>query len=201
MADDDVDWDYVHRSNFEQAAFWDVNWIRKAKDLFESAKKLEPELIRVWESYRARAKDFKTPLAPDYYQGTYFMLLAFAVENLLKATAVARNSIKYREEFRKTLRFPEELKSHDLLKLSELAQLSFNTKEEELLRRLTRSAVWFGRYPAPLHYTKMSGSEQFHDGNEYSLSWFGETDVSRLRAFISSLPSRLNIPEKYWDSA
>ena len=39
MADDNaINWDAVHRSNFEQAAFWDVHWLRKAKDLFQSGQ-------------------------------------------------------------------------------------------------------------------------------------------------------------------
>src|SRR5207249_3039271 len=141
--------------------------IRKARDLYEAAKKLEPEVLRVWESYRERMPNMTAPLAPDHYQGPYFMLIAFSVENLLKAAAIARNNAEYRAEFRKTLRFPEELKKHDLVKLAELAQVSFNAKEENLLRRLTRSAIWFGRYPAPLDYSKMSGTEEFSDGNEY----------------------------------
>ena len=160
----DVDWDSVHRSNFEQAAFMHINWIRKARELFESAKVLEPAVARVWESYRARLKGDQTPLAPDYYQGTYFMLLFFAVENLLKAAAIGRNATEYQEEFRRTKKFPKQLQSHDLIDLASIVQLDYDAKEEDLLRRLARSAVWFGRYPAPLHYTKMSGSETFNDG-------------------------------------
>jgi hypothetical protein len=197
--DDDVRWDAVHRSNFERSAFWDVNWISKARDLFESAKKLEPEVVRVWESYRARAKSFASPLVPDHYQGTYFMLLAFAVENLLKASAVNRNGMEYRDAFRSTLKFPEDLRSHDLVRLAGLVDLSYTPDEEELLRRLTRGATWFGRYPAPLHYAEMSGNKRFSDGNEHSLSWFGGDDVSRLNEFISSLPARLALPQVYWD--
>src|SRR2546426_2171185 len=112
MDDATVDWDSVHRSNFESAAFWDIHWIRKARDLYEAAKKLEPEVLRVWESYLARMRNMTAPLAPDHYQGPYFMLIAFSVENLLKAAAIARNNAEYRAEFRKTLRFPEELKKH-----------------------------------------------------------------------------------------
>ena len=48
-----IDWDRVHRSNFEAAAFRDINWISKARGLYESARKLEPEVVRLWESYLA----------------------------------------------------------------------------------------------------------------------------------------------------
>ena len=50
MADDEVDWDSVHRANFESAAFWDINWISNALGLYESARKLEPDITKIWES-------------------------------------------------------------------------------------------------------------------------------------------------------
>ncbi len=201
MGDGQVDWDYVHRSNFESAAFWDINWIGKARNLFEAAKRLEPEVILVWESYRAHAKDATVPLKPDHFHGPYFMLLAFATENLFKAAAVARNGSKYKAAFRRTLKFPQELKKHDLVELAQLVGFTYSSEEEDLLRRLTRSAIWFGRYPAPLDYSEMSGQETFSDGNEFAVSWFGGNDVPRLNAFILSLPARLGLNEPYWDRA
>ena len=193
--------DVVHRSNFESAAFRDINWIRKARNLYESAKRLEPEVILVWESYRGHAKDATIPLKPDHFQGPYFMLLAFASENLFKAAAIARDGLKYKVAFGRTQKFPKELTKHDLVKLAQLVDFTYSSEEEDILRRLTRSAIWFGRYPAPLNYVEMSGQETFSDGNEYAVSWFGGNDVPRLNAFILSLPARLGLHEQYWDRA
>ena len=94
MTDTAVDWDDVHCRNFEMAAFWDVNWIATARNLFESAKRLEPEVIRIWEIYREKMKNPTIPLPCDF-QGPYFMLLAFATENLLKAAAISRKRFRY----------------------------------------------------------------------------------------------------------
>ena len=201
MPHSDTDWDRVHRSNYERAAFWDINWISTARHLYECAKTLEPEVAAVWESYRAKSHDMSLPLKPDHYQGVYFMLLAFAVENLLKAAAVTQRSHEYRDAFRATKKFPKELQKHDLIKLAQLVELQFDEREEDLLRRLTRSAVWFGRYPAPLDYSAMSGTEKFLDDNEYAVSWFGGKDVERLNTFITSLPTRLNLSKGYWEGA
>lgn len=195
MSDPNVDWDYVHRCNFEMAAFSADNWIAKAQDLFETAKQLEPVVVRVWDSYREKAKNMGAPLLLDHYQGPYFMLLAFATENLLKAAAVSRKCLQYKAEFLNSKKFPGELKSHDLVELATLVALSYSIEEEELLRRLTRSAIWFGRYPAPLKYAEMSGKVEFSDGNEYSVSWFGGNDIARLNTFIRGLPSRLGFNE------
>ncbi len=201
MASYDVDWDSVYKSNFESAAFWDVHWIAKARDLFESARKLEPAMEAVWNSYRARASNLSGRLEPDHYNGPYFMLISYAVENLLKAAAVSRNSFKYKENFRSTGKFPSELKKHDLVELAGSLGLIVSQEEEDLLRRLTRSATWFGRYPSPLKYAEMSGIERFNDGKEYQVSWFGREDVSKVRAFINGLPARLGLPAEYWENA
>ena len=142
-----------------------------------------------------------TPLVPDHYQGPYFMLLAYAAENLLKAAAVACNGPRYRAEFRAKLKFPKELRNHDLVKLAQFVQLSFSMEEEDLLRRLTRSAVWFGRYPVPLEYAHMSGDQIFSDNNEYLVSWFGGNDIERLNEFLLSLPKRLRLKQSYWERA
>jgi len=201
MSDTKVDWDYVHRCNFEMAAFSANNWIAKARNLFESAKRLEPEVVRVWESYREKAKNMGAALLPDHFQGPYFMLLAFATENLLKAAAIARNGSQYKGDFSTSNKFPRELQNHDLAELATLVGLSYSVEEEDLLRRLTRSAIWFGRYPAPLKYAEMSGKTEFSDGNEYMVSWFGGNDIERLNAFILGLPTRLGFNEGCWENA
>ncbi|MEQ1663729.1 MAG: hypothetical protein ABL877_13635 [Thiobacillus sp.] len=201
MNDTEVDWDYVHRCNFEKAAFWDINWIANARNLFESAKRLEPEVVRIWDAYREKIKNAAAPLPIDYFQGPYFMLLAFATENLLKAAAVSYKRFQYKDEFRRSKKFPKELMKHDLIKLAQLVGLAYSDTEEDLLRRLTRSAIWFGRYPAPLDYADMSGQKKFDDGNEYTVSWFGEGDVERLNTFILGLPGRLKLDERHWASA
>ena len=85
------------------------------------------------------------------------MLISFAVENLLKAAAVTRKGIEYMDRFQSTGKFPAELKQHDLVKLAKLLDLEVNQDEEDLLRRLTRAATWFGRYPAPVNYSKQLG--------------------------------------------
>jgi hypothetical protein len=200
MATDEVDWDAVSRSNFEAAAFSSFQWMAKARSLFEAARKLESQIDLVWQSYELRSAKLVTPLEPDHYTGAYFMLIAFAVENLLKAAAISRKYFEYRDEFHKKLRFPRALQSHDLIRLANLVDLTLEKGEEDLLRRLTRSAIWFGRYPVPLDYPDIDGRAQFSDGKEYSLSWFGRTDVLRLNALVEGLPARLGLSEVYWSN-
>lgn len=198
MTSPDADWDLVYRSSYESAVFLPAPWIERARDLYESARKLEPAMEGVWKGYRAKARNPQWALEPDHYTGPYFMLVSFAVENLLKAAAMSRKGAEYRDCFRLDGKFPSKLKGHDLVKLSKFLCLEVNREEDDLLHRLTRAAIWFGRYPAPVNYSEMSGIKKFSDGKEYRVSWFGGKDVVKLTAFIDSLPARLGLPEVYW---
>ena len=193
MAKRDANWDKVHAQNYQAKAFWDIHWIRKAKDLLESANLIEPKVVELWENYRGNLNGETQEHMPDHYIGTYFMLIAFAVENLLKASIISVNSINYKREFTETFKFPKDLQSHDLVKLAKKAEVGFSRDEEDLLRRLTRSAIWFGRYPVPLKYKHSSGAQTFDDGKAYSDSWFGENDVERLKKFVHDLKERMGI--------
>ena len=198
MTPDTPNWDAVYKSNFAAKAFWEVHWIEKARDLYESAKKLEPAIDAVWDSYERAAELPLSPVEPDHFIGTYFMLMSFAVENLLKAAAVSRNRFEYKRKFLLDNSFPSELKEHDLVRLAKLVDLALSSCEEDLLRRLTRSAVWFGRYPVPLKYGHVSGIQKYSDDHDYSVSWFGRDDGQAIRSFVDGLPMRLKIPQVYW---
>lgn len=204
-----VDWMKVHQSNFESTAFSATKWIQKGDDLFESVKMFEPKILEVWEYLRAASKGEQAAHVPYYFQGTYFMLMSFSVENFLKAALIQRCSFDYKREFKSCLAdgnnsskcFPKELKRHDLFKLAVKAELTLIEGEEDLLRRLSRCAEWAGRYPSPLRYEEMSGAEEFADGEINSLSWFGGNDIAKLNTFIPSLPERLGLHTRHWEGS
>lgn len=191
MTKRDVNWDSVRKSNYETKAFWDIHWLSSARSLIASAKELEPNVIDYWDNLRAHTKDRTVRLKADHYQGPYFMLIAFAVENYFKAAIVRENSWEFKQVFQVENKFPKELKSHDLTKLAMAAHLDFTFEEEDLLRRLTRHAIWAGRYPVPVDYKKTACNEMFSNGQEYGVSWFGGNDVERLNTFVDSIEERL----------
>jgi hypothetical protein len=186
-----VDWDSVDKSNYENKAFWDIHWVRSARTLFVSAKELEPKVLELWENYRAHLKDRSVKLKPDHYFGPYFMLVAFAVENYFKAAIVRENSWDFKEDFRDKPKFPKDLDNHDLILLAKKAGFDFSKEEEGLLRRLTRHAVWAGRYPIPTYYKKSAPGEQFSDGKEYAVSYYAGEDVERLNLLIARIEEKL----------
>jgi len=201
MTERKFDWDGFDSRRYESTAFDEKEWISTARALYESARKLEPDLIRVWEKWREvfKGRAHRHPSNPC--QGAYYMLLSFAVENLLKAAAISKNGEQYREQFRTKARFPKALTKHDLVQLAQKVGLVLKDGEEDLLRRLKRSAVWHGRYPVPLDLADMRGEEEFLDGKKRLISWFGQSDVERLNTFVIGLPARLGLDERCWKGA
>lgn len=204
---DAIDWSTVHRSNFESAAFSSTKWTQKEVDLFESAKLLEPRIQELGIYWRNKSEGKPAAHVPDHFQGTYFMLMSFSVENFLKAALIQTNGSQYKSDFKSCVAsgvksgkcFPSELKTRDLFEQAIKACLHLEDGEEDLLRRLSRCAEWADRYPSPLRYEEMSGVEQFADGEEYSLRWFGGRDVEKLNHFILSLPARLDLHTRHWE--
>jgi hypothetical protein len=192
-----VDWDHVYKQNYESTAFWEIHWLNSANALLASAREIEPKVLDRWENYQAHMQDNAIPLKADYYQGTYFMLVAYAIENLFKAAIVRKKALDYKQDFRMNpkFKFPKELKDHRLVVLAAEADFTFSLEEEDLLRRLTRHAIWAGRYPVPLQYNKTTVSEVFSNGRKYSVSWFGESDIKRLNAFVARIGEGLGFKQ------
>lgn len=186
-----VDWYSVTKSDYESKAFRDIHWVRSAGSLIAAARELEPRVMELWENYRAHLKDQSVKLKPDYYFGPYFMLVAFAVENYFKAAIVRKKSQDYKEAFRDKQKFPKDLNSNNLIQLAQKANFYFSKAEEDLLRRLTRHAVWAGRYPIPTYYKQSASGEQFSNGKEYAVSYYSEADVKKLNLLVASIKEKL----------
>lgn len=190
-----MDWDRVSINIFEGQAFSYVAWLDKAHGLHESAKLLEPRIQKFWDVLQGQQAMLSTPAEPEHIHATYFMLAAYSCENLLKAALIMRNVVRYKDEFQQTKRFPKDLQSHDLFKLAQKAGVALTASEEGILRRLTRSAVWSGRYPVPIKYGDVAGREVFSDGEDRSVSWFARDDLKKINSLMETLPERLGFPE------
>lgn len=163
-------------------------WISKAEELLEVAGFLEPEIEKMWAEMREGG-----PLK-EHYITTYFMLSSYALENLLKALYIKTNYPKIEAELKESCELPKGIKHHDLWKLAkELDVVEKEWGEETLLKKLARSAVWFGRYPTP---PKPKDLNRFHD-SEYEntpipFSSYMNTDLEEIRVIISRIKSKLN---------
>jgi len=194
----DPKWDHVFKSNYTTACFWDVKWLDVVDDLIESAGMLEPQVRKFFQQLPllAHAKDSPVQLISQGILSVHFMLVSYAIENLFKAHLVRTHGKKYTRNFESKQNFPRELCTHDLVELARLTDFTIDLGREDLFRRLTRSAEWQGRYPVPLDYHEMSGSEIFKDGNIYSMDQFGGNDLDRLTTLVHDIRAELDLKSR-----
>jgi hypothetical protein len=163
-------------------------WITKAEELLEVAGFLEPEIEKMWAEMREGG------FIKEHYITTYFMLSSYALENLLKALYIKTNNEKIKAELEESCKLPKSINNHDLWELGkDLDVVAREWGEETLLKKLSRSAVWFGRYPTP---SKQKDLKRFHD-SEYEntpipFSSYMNTDLEEIRTIISRIKNKLN---------
>jgi len=122
-------------------------------------------------------------------------------EGELKKDAIVQHCWKLtsheREKVKKSGTLPKRIKDHDLPRFVTNTGLSpIDIAEEELLERLKRAVVWFGRYPVPTRYQNRDRT-RLKDGKIYSTSWRGGADPPRINALIKRLREHLGAPESY----
>lgn len=128
----------------------DTRWIEKAEDLLEVASVIEPRIEEMWSEVQ------KGGFVKEHYITTYFMLVSYALENLLKALYIKLNKDSVKKKLEEKKQFPKAIAGHDLYRLAkELGVVNQEWGQESLLQKLSRSAVWFGRYPTPIKPSKL----------------------------------------------
>jgi hypothetical protein len=124
---------------------------------------------------------------------TYFMLLAFALEDLLKAALIRRDLEQLRDRVASTGKLPRKLSTHDLFALmTELGVEPSDWFEEILVRRLIRAATWFGRYPIPVTFREYN-TVRYSDGKEYSLPHAASDDFTNIPRLIDRIRTTLKV--------
>lgn len=187
-------WDRVYKSNYQSKLLSWRSWSEQADDLLNVTELLVPEVEAVWQSHRDWAKNpANNNLKSDAVVSIHLMLVAYSVENLLKAALVHKNHHQFDDEFRQKGVLPKLLKSHNLFNLAKKVGFSSTAEDEDLLRRLARAATWYGRYPVPITFQDMSGDEEFSDGKTWSVSHRCGDDVARLQKLISKIRSDLKV--------
>jgi hypothetical protein len=164
-------------------------WDDTAIGLLEAARQLEPKVREFWthpgsprpwsDSWRGWA---------DEFVAVYFMLSAFAIENFLKARIIRANHNRFRAEVDARRRLPAALRSHDLSRLAEQAgKPGLASGYAHILKRLTRSATWYGRYPAP---TKPQGLDRFAESPDREpilLTSYSSDDLAEIARVLAEL--------------
>src|SRR4030042_2586768 len=121
------------------------SWVEKADEMLEASKVLESHLRRYWSVVQADVKEGrydkggKPPhIPPPNVHGPYFILVSYALENLLKALIVRNRRDEISSQFFQKGSLPRLIKEHNLVKLSTDANINVNIQEEDILPRLSR---------------------------------------------------------------
>ena len=139
--------DYPNAIVFTERLWDTAAWIRKADELVAAARPLALEIRAQWaELVTEDGRVIHTSGRVDVH-GAFFLLVAYAIENLAKAALIHRERAQFRNRLLKSL--PSFLSSHDLMHLAGKLGFSLSVVEEDLLVRLSRNSVWAGRYPVP----------------------------------------------------
>ncbi len=165
-------------------------WISQANELITASKKFEPSIKKYWLTVTNYYDSEKLTYSPPagfkptkLLQSTYFMLVAYAIENYFKAILVAHCKFAYRDEIVKTGKLPEALKKHNLIILAEKSKFSLNDIELNLLTRLYRNSLWQARYPVP---TNAKGLKvmAIHNGKAFMAAFLAPQDINNLTILV-----------------
>jgi hypothetical protein len=140
-------------------------WIDKAEDLLHAASFLEPEVEKIYRSWKKQlgisnavpnGQSTETPIREGVVE-VYFMLVGCAFENLLKGALVRRLTRGKKGNLISEPELPGPLKTHDVLSLAqELKVKLLSRREVDLLKRLEEIILWRGRYPVPTAYSHIA---------------------------------------------
>jgi len=179
-------WDKRYKSIFISKLLNENTWLKNAKALIDAASSFEPEVYRVWDailSAQSRGEDIT--IRVEYF-GTYYMLIAYAIENILKAKIISKKCSEFKKYVEQKWELPPDLKNHNLFKLAKDVNISLNSSEESYLRRLSRAAIWAGRYPVPTKYKGLMG-KKYSDGELHMESFFTRGEIEKIKKLLDKL--------------
>lgn len=161
------------------------SWVQTANDLILAMNIIRIPLIEFWKSLIETPNNVKR----EYFvHGVYLMLSAYAIENLFKAIIV---KTKNWPDENLTKSIPQELKTHDLIKLAELSGLNFTDRGKELLMRQSEYAIWAARYPAPIKRDFLL-PQQLPTGIKNTLLYWQGSDVRDIDIIINILKNKID---------
>ena len=150
-----------HTGTFVKQVLDPGTWETKARHLLAAAALFESKIDEFWSDVRA-GEGWK-----DEFVAVFFMLSAFALENLVKARIVRINRDTMEKDLRSEPSLPGVLKGHDLYKLFCLAgRTALADEEKSLLERLSNSAVWYARYPSPVRASGLGQKPHWYSSND-----------------------------------
>ena len=165
-----------HIEKYEDNLLDFSQWEHKADCLYEAAKPLKHHLENELERAR-RGEVFNY-----HYVAIYYMLSAYAIENLLKGLIVKKQYDEILGTFNRKEKLPSMLDSHDLVALVKTAGMKQIFSEDmDLLTKLGENAVWQGRYPLPMK----------PDDYKKTINFYTNSDCEWIERIIKEIKNKL----------
>ncbi len=159
------------RDLYEQIGENPLTWWSSARTLFLVAEKLSKDI----------EKSFKEPLEYHYTSIKVCMFLyGLGIENIIKGLLIKQKRYPF-----KNGKFPKELKTHDLRKLFDNANIKMTERDIKLLNRLTEYIKWVGKYGIPLSYDKLKNWHTIPKSTFLS-------DIHHIKNIIKTLDTKRN---------
>jgi hypothetical protein len=127
-------------SGYARQAAQPLAWCFSALDLKQSADVILHSILPSLESACPDDAEKERLVNTTNLLGTYYLLAALALENLLKGILVAKSP-------EKVTKLGWRGPGHDLLQLCKDAKVKLSAKQERVIERLTAYLKWAGRYP------------------------------------------------------
>jgi len=160
-------------------------WIEKADELISAANLLEAEALKYWSEIKIENNQIAGIPKRKNVQQAYFLLIAYALENFLKALLIHQNQKTLKGRLLQKL--PGYLLSHDLIKLSSKARFNISVSEEELFCRLSRFSIWKARYPIPLYSDTLANMKILSDEKAHFTDYYKPQDINLIHNIIDRL--------------
>jgi len=195
---------------YQERVLTPYSWINQADELIQASKKLEPSIKKYWLTTSKYFDPIKGTYNPPpgfklkkLLQSTYFILVAYAIENYFKAIMITDMITEckaiIRDEIFQTGKLPKALKEHNLMSLAKSAKFALNDIEIGLLTRVYRSSLWQGRYPVPVNAGQLN-SMVIHSGKAFFTAFLAPADINNLNILIRRIKklslNKVSAPEK-----
>ena len=126
-------------------------WHNMADELHHATKVLEEDI----NHHRIHFKDIGVDVKYPVVSGSYMLLAAYSLENLIKAILL----IEF-PEFQTEENLDKKLYTHDLVILANKSTyIKLSKVEIKILEMMTRASVYNARYPIPRHFSGVRDRE------------------------------------------
>lgn len=170
-------WERQH----QMASSLDIAWMWSADSLLRSFQILADQSLADTKAFMTEGIEEHQP----FVASVAMMLGALAIENLLKAIAVSKNSHPLDE------RGKFSYQTHDLLKLAKEISISLDEEEKMLLERLEQFQSWGGRYPTALKSEDLRPRTLLSGGFSSRTTMSLPTDFDKIKKLVQKLKQKL----------